>query len=916
MTLMSSIKIYLKKYSFFIVVFLSINLTFSQSDPLNLTVNNNKKISLLYNLASYNIRGYQNYETGIPLCQKLLAELQKEGVTESVEYARALVLYCQGLVIKGEFDKALEHGLMAREIFDKNHNKHHRDQAAILNEITYIYYIVKGNINKAISYCLESVKVCENTPIPDKELYSATLNTLASIYDDIGQIEKALNYYKKALTIVNQGESEILTKGVILNNLSFINRRIGNYDVAAKYANEALLFVENIQGKDHSHFGGTLNNLAITYELSKDYDKASTYYLKALDNIEKSIGKNTFDYLRISYNLAQLNEKMGSTKKALSQYIEIKEKTSHLFGDENILYNNIATSLSNLYNASKEYKKSLSLLIEKDQITHKLIKTNFVYQTAKEKKSFIINTIGTEGLNHFANFNYLNNNSYDEAIPLALNNILTSKGLILNATRDLIIDLKGLNNKALNDSIDRFIKQRKFITKQLQLPIPERADSLNQIKEKNNNLERILVNAYSKHFNSDINYVKDYKNTNLKSKDIAIEFTHFELYNKKWTDSIMYVAYLYKKGWKTPKVVNLFEEQELKDYFEKYSSRGSIAITKQKNDKVAISELLYELIWQPLEPHLDDVETIYYSPDGLLHKVPINALPTNEGRFLGEVYNLNRVSNTAYINTEKKLPNLDDSLLIGDIIYEYAKKNDSLVNEAANHNIINSKNLLKNEENKNRNTRSGSWDYLPGTKVEIDFIKSVLTKSKILRQKEATETAYKELSGSSPSILHISTHGFFFPDLEEEENNSSYVLAEDPMLRSGLILANANYAWRNGSNPYEEDDGILTALDISNLDLRNTDIVILSACETGLGDIPSSEGVFGLQRAFKMAGVNTIIMTLWEVPDKETAEFMTMFYKKWKTLNNPKEAFKHAQNYMMKRYRYQPDKWAAFVLFE
>jgi CHAT domain-containing protein len=136
------------------------------------------------------------------------------------------------------------------------------------------------------------------------------------------------------------------------------------------------------------------------------------------------------------------------------------------------------------------------------------------------------------------------------------------------------------------------------------------------------------------------------------------------------------------------------------------------------------------------------------------------------------------------------------------------------------------------------------------------------------------------------------------------------------MLRSGLILANANYAWKNGSNPFEEDDGILTALDISNLDLRKTDIVILSACETGLGDIPSSEGVFGLQRAFKMAGVNTIIMTLWEVPDKETAEFMKMFYKKWKVCKNPKEAFKHAQNYMMKRYRYQPDKWAAFVLFE
>ncbi len=129
-------------------------------------------------------------------------------------------------------------------------------------------------------------------------------------------------------------------------------------------------------------------------------------------------------------------------------------------------------------------------------------------------------------------------------------------------------------------------------------------------------------------------------------------------------------------------------------------------------------------------------------------------------------------------------------------------------------------------------------------------------------------------------------------------------------------MANANYAWQHGTNPYEEDDGILTALEISNLDLKNTDIVILSACETGLGDIPSSEGVYGLQRAFKMAGVNTIIMTLWEVPDKETAEFMDLFYTKWKATNNPKTAFKDAQKVMMNTYRDNPEKWAAFVYFE
>ena len=136
------------------------------------------------------------------------------------------------------------------------------------------------------------------------------------------------------------------------------------------------------------------------------------------------------------------------------------------------------------------------------------------------------------------------------------------------------------------------------------------------------------------------------------------------------------------------------------------------------------------------------------------------------------------------------------------------------------------------------------------------------------------------------------------------------------LLRSGLIFSGANYAWQNGSNPYEEEDGVLTALEISNLDLSNTDLVVLSACETGLGDIEGSEGVYGLQRAFKMAGVDLIMMSLWEVPDKETSEFMNVFYTNWLSGQEVRTAFRNAQLEMSTIYKDHPEKWAAFVLFE
>ena len=754
--------------------------------------------------------------------------------------------------------------------------------------------------------------------------YGLIVYELGSLYDDMGDYEKALPYYIEELEITeNTIGKEHTDYASSLNNLGQVYVAMGHYDKALPLMLEALEIDEKILGREHPDYATSLNNLAMLYNKIGAHEKALTVMMKALEITEMAVGNEHISYGTRLSNLGQIYIGMGHYDKALPLMLEELEIVENTIGKEHPDY---AISLNNLalfYIDLEKYEKALPLLKAYNTNIISRLQRNFAYQTAKEKQAYVTNVIGGRGFNFFSNFNYLTNNSYDDAVIIALNNILTSKGLVLNATKDLLADLKSLNNKALNDSIRDFIGKRTFITKQLQLPIGKRDSTLMKVQESSSKLERVLVNAHKKHFKTQIDYVKDFKNTKLKNNDLAIEFTHFNLYQKKWTDSIMYVAYLYKKDWDSPKAINLFEEKELKDYFERYSSRGSIAFSKKSNEKVAISELLYELIWQPLEPYLENVETIYYSPDGLLHKVPINALPTSQGRFLGEVYNLNRVSNTATINTIKEFPDLSDAILLGDIIYDYTQNTKTIQNKSADNSILKSKELLGNEKNKKRNTTTGSWGYLPGTKDEIEFIQSQLPKSKVLRKTNATETAFKKLSGNSPSILHVSTHGFFFPDAEEEKTTLEtqkseliYVLSKDPLLRSGLILANANYAWENGSNPYEIDDGILTALEISSLDLRKTDIVILSACETGLGDIPSSEGVYGLQRAFKMAGVNTIVMTLWEVPDKETAEFMKKFYTKWNTTKNSKEAFKFAQSFMMKKYRYQPDKWAAFVLFE
>jgi len=166
----------------------------------------------------------------------------------------------------------------------------------------------------------------------------------------------------------------------------------------------------------------------------------------------------------------------------------------------------------------------------------------------------------------------------------------------------------------------------------------------------------------------------------------------------------------------------------------------------------------------------------------------------------------------------------------------------------------------------------------------------------------------------------LATHGFSLPDAEQkrkdnfDNSDNQFTLADNPLLRSGIIMAGANRVWGGAEPVAGKEDGIVTAYEISNMDLSNTDLVVLSACETALGDIRGTEGVFGLQRAFKLAGVQNMILSLWQVPDKETADLMSLLYtNKLKGMTNY-EAFNDAQDVMRKKY--SPYYWAAFVLIE
>jgi CHAT domain-containing protein len=308
------------------------------------------------------------------------------------------------------------------------------------------------------------------------------------------------------------------------------------------------------------------------------------------------------------------------------------------------------------------------------------------------------------------------------------------------------------------------------------------------------------------------------------------------------------------------------------------------------------------LIWQPMEKYLTGVSKVYFSPAGLLHRVSFAALPVDDEHVLGDKYQLVQMNSTAAVMDEQKtrlLPS-DKMVLYGGIRY----------------NAPGDKPDAK------------AFGYLSGTLNEIDRISSIVrpegVRTDLITGDSATEGSIRSLEHGDATVLHLATHGFYFPEKIKEKTDSSpdhtgksaaemLSNADDPLLRSGVLFAGGNYAWLGKSRDSAED-GILTAYEVANLYMPAIKLAVLSACETASGDVYGDEGVYGLQRSFKMAGVTYLVMSLWPVPGPQTTDFMLAFYSNMVHGLTISDAFYSAQREMRSIYRYTPHRWAAWVL--
>lgn len=407
--------------------------------------------------------------------------------------------------------------------------------------------------------------------------------------------------------------------------------------------------------------------------------------------------------------------------------------------------------------------------------------------------------------------------------------------------------------------------------------------------------------------------------SNLCKFEVAIEFIN----GYKLDGLQYYAALILRKDWDSPKMIPLCKKGDLEPLIKRLQDIYN-STSHRDSAESYIYRRLYTFVWSKLEPYINEGDNVYFSPSGLLHQINVEVLKDATGCLVNEKYNLFRVSSTRELCMEKPVNQWKTAVLFGDLVYDVdstmmlaqsrAYLSDEFNNDTASRGFVPD------------STHRAGWSQLSNTAEEVNAIDRLLSSKRIetakYMQYAGNEESFKALSGKKTSIIHLATHGFFFKDEETKAKPFFEMLDMDQhqyrpdnsLKRSGLILAGGQRAWLGEPIPDNVEDGILLAEEVAAMDLNGTDLVVLSACETGLGEI-TSEGVFGLQRAFKKAGVQTLVMSLWKVHDAATSLMMRTFYKNLLDGKPKRDAFAMAQQTVKEKYE-DPYYWASFIMLD
>ena len=811
-----------------------------------------------------------------------------------------------------------------------------------------------GQGNKALSALKLYKEKLGNEEFLDTLKYSTVITLLINAYIQCGDLASAQNeieFFNKSIGIdINKIPAEYVQ--IFFSSAGIIAWRLKNYPLALRYCHAACNLHERI-GDYGIEYSKVLANIAMIYAEagqnvgSQFYLDAKWYIDEAVSIFEDRIGPLTEHGewgMTLLSNKALVYASIGDTEDAITTLENIVQNFSSN-NDVRSAWTLAANNLAILYMKTGKNEKAINLLesISTDNtLNGELFKQNLAlaYYVAGNKKlrktleeyndicynncmdvfGFFTVAEREDFWTRISRELLLVNNLVAEKYPtmtdIAFDNLLFVKNLKLMSS-DI---LKGMVDNSSDPELKR--KYNRILT--LRDDISYRSSEQDSVRIWKNELdveERNILNMmpdYKKKLLGVFHKWSEIRDA-LGNDEIAIDFTYAPQMDDWDNATGFYGAFVITNKSQRPELVRLCEVDDLESFFY-LKDMDAMQISSLYKDSVAI----YEKLWGKLEEHIKGKKTVYFSPTGPLNLLNHEALTMPDGSIFGDKYNLVRLSSTDKIiaNTSKESGDkrYQSAVVYGGILYDLSVSDMTEAAKMYKHSATKNNLLAMRSEDER-----GRWNYLKGTKTESQNVYDLLTSSRVsstlLQDASANEESFKALNGQSPSIIHLSTHGFFLDTTDKIKKNpfmnniGGYSEKEDKLIRTGVLMAGANNVWCGKAQVAGIEDGILTADEISRMDLSQTRLVVLSACETAKGSVDPIDGVLGLQSGFKKAGAETILMSLWKVQDDTTSMLMTQFYTYLTSGMEKHQALWKAMMDVREKYK-DPYYWAGFIMLD
>jgi tetratricopeptide (TPR) repeat protein/CHAT domain-containing protein len=897
------------------------------------------------------------YARAEPLFQRSLKIRESKLGPDDPDVAASLNDLANLYVDMGLFTQAEPLYQRSLKIFQLKFGPADRHVASTLNNLANLYTDT-GQFARAVPLYQRSLKIDECAPGPEDPHVATTLNNLVSLYVQMGLFAQAEPLSRRSIEICRSklGPADPLL-ATCLNNRAMLYSAMGRYDQAVTPLLQSLKIRVDTLGPDHLEVAGSLNNLATLYMNTGQYAEAEPLLQRGLKILQTRLGPDHPDVATSRNNLAEVYCAMGQYARAEPLHQRnLKILESRLGPD----HPHVFASLSNLallYAATGRWPEAVAAIDRERRSVRRHVARTLPVLSEKEQLTFL--QAEDERQWHFALSLGLHQRAAADGPRLSAGWVLNGKAVVQEVLAQRSILAAAGTDPALAGLVKQLLAVRnRLAAVSMAAPKPGQEAAyraqIDTLGKQEQELSRQLGQVTGRDSTGDPWVEPAAVRRVLAKEAVLIEVARHRAYKfpakakeDPWS-APRYTAWLMPaEGQGQIAIVDLGEAQPIDNAVQTARKVLEKAVTTisevgeaeaERQVRAAMRDLT-ELVFLPLERHFGNARQLILSPDAALWLVPWAALPLADGKYAIEKYQIryvisgrdlvSRGTTRGWKPTGPVLfANPDFDLGPGDA----ADRTRAVLRSAApTERVVSSRGVSSLSS-------LGRVERLPGTAKEAAAIRPSVARYArsepvIYEDQYALEGVFKSLHG--PQVLVLSTHGFFLPDQEvEHKDDRGAGLAgegskgravlttegkpmENPLLRCGLLLAGCNQRTEEASA--EVDDGILAGLEIVGTDLRGTDLVVLSACETGLGQVRNGEGVAGLRQAFQLAGAKAVVATLWQIPDEETVALMKAFFRNLSAGQGKAEALRNAQLSLIKARRAahsaaHPYYWAAFTL--